>query len=212
MAEEKGMSTEKILALIGFAGLWVVAAFWLKQRQQRQPIEPPPPEPPIRPTSTPIPTHKSQFKLHTSEDLGFQFKYPEDWLVRENNEFISVYNYNPEEAPQRDFIPETDGDLFKVEMFADDEFSDVDQWLENQLDQVSPITGEPNEIFNRKELEIDSQKAIFYETESSMTGLRVGNLHIETPENEILHVYGQLNYPDHIEAFEKIYQSIEFID
>jgi hypothetical protein len=213
MAKEKGLTTGKIVGLIFFILLWIAGVYWLKQKQTNQIIrEPPPPEPPIRATITPTPEPEENSETYLSEELSLKFNYPENWLTNEANGFISIYNYNPEEAPQREYVPETDGDLFKVEMFTDDDFSDIDLWLENQLDQVDPFTGKTTEIFNREELEIDGQKAIFYETENSMTGLAVGNVHIETPENELLHIYGQLNYPDHTEDFARIYQSVEFTD
>ncbi len=211
MADEKGVSTGKVFLLVGAVVLWVAGAYLIKQGSLPGQGKPEPtPTPMPSPTSTPEPEPTPLWQEYESESLDIKLTYPQNWLLDETNNLIQITNYDPETAPGRGYIPEQDGDLFKVEIFADEEFSDVDQWLEDRLGQTDPITGEPMEILDREDVEIDGQTAIFYETESAMSGLEVGNVHVETPDGGILHIYGQLNYPDHKEDFEQIYQSVEF--
>ena len=213
MAEDKNGFNAKALLIIGAVGLWIVGAYLINQGKPGFLGQPEPtPTPLPSPTSTPMPMPTPFLQEYESEDLGVKLSYPQNWLLEESNNLIQITNYNPENAPGRGYVPEVDGDLFKVEMYLDTEYSDVEEWLTNKLNEPDPITGEPLEITNRNDISIDGNNGIFYEKESPMTGLKLGNVHIETPDEGILHVYGQLNYPDHTEDFTEIYQSVEFIE
>jgi len=209
MTKLDGITTGKILLLAGAVALWIGGVFLIQQGgppRQKGPGSTPTPQPTAIPTEKPTPF----WQRYESESLNIELNYPQNWFLNETNNLIQLTNYNPEEAPGRGYIPGQDGDLFKVEIFVDNEFSDVDNWLENKLNQTDPITGEPTEINNKKELTVDDQRAVFYENESPMSGLTVGSIHIEATDNGILHIYGQLNYPDHKEDIKKIYDSVEF--
>ncbi len=213
MAEDKNGFNAKALLIIGAVGLWIVGAYLINQGKPGFLGQPEPtPTPLPSPTSTPMPMPTPFLQEYESEDLGVKLSYPQNWLLEESNNLMQITNYNPENAPGRGYVPEVDGDLFKVEMYLDTEYSDVEEWLTNKLNEPDPITGEPLEITNRNDISIDGNNGIFYETESPMTGLKLGNVHIETPDKGILHIYGQLNYPDHTEDFTEIYQSVEFIE
>jgi len=213
MAEDENGFNAKALLIISAVFLWIVGAYLINQGRPGFLGQPEPtPTPLPKPTSTPMPMPTPFLEEFESGDLGFKFAYPQNWLINESSDLIQITNYDPETAPGRGYVPEVDGDLFKVEIYLDAEYSDVEEWLTNKLNEPDPITGEPLEIMNREDITIDDNQAIFYETESPMTGLRLGNVHVETPNDEVLHIYGQLNYPDHTDDFAEIYQSVEFIE
>lgn len=212
MSEKKQMSLGNFFGLILLIVLWSWGLILLRQRERAANNIKPDLIPGQTPTLILTPTPEANWQRHTSQNLKIQFEYPRNWLLKENSQLIQLFNYFPDEAPERSYIPEIDGDLFKIEILIDNEFNYLDQWLENEFEQIELITGEPINILNQQELEIDGQKAFFYQSESILTGLTNGNLHIQTPDQQVLHIYAALNYPNYQNEFEEIYQSIRFID
>lgn len=103
------------------------------------------PMPSVEDTGAEIATVEPSVELtetYRNEDAGYGFRYPRDWLVDGEGEYVSVQNYRNEDLPPRVV---NDPDLIKIEFvwIRPGQAQSVDAMLEQM---ESNVVGTPREI------------------------------------------------------------------
>ncbi len=155
------------------------------------------------------------WKTYTSKQYGFSLKYPNlpEWNYDDSGTkgegIVVFYNYDINKAPGRSFS-QKDGNLLKVRVYADDKFSAVSQWLSNKRKEIDPVTNQPIEVLNLKEILVDSQKGYFFEVKDSFGGALLGVAAFESPEKKVFALDSGLNYEANKDTFNQILSTFKF--
>lgn len=162
----------------------------------------------ITPTVDPV----AGWQTYTDTSGNYSLLYPSGWKLKTSNTLVQFFNYDVDKAPGRAYDPSIDGDLFKIEIYSDNDYSDVDKWFNEEKKSISPVTDKLINILNEKRVSIGGQKGWFYEIKDEMSGLRTGSVHIENPKGGIIHLWGGLNYEGNKETFDQILATFKFLD
>jgi len=168
--------------------------------------------------STSAPTKKKSNQTIPSgwqefnSSFGFSLYHPSDWHVEEGQNHVQLKNFDPETAPPREYIPELDKDLFKIEIYVINDPTDIDDWFTELKTKPDPMTDDIPQYFNVKKMTIDGQKAIFYECLASMSGTITGHTLIQTPNNKLIDLWGLLSYENNKSSYNQILSTFKFID
>ncbi len=161
-------------------------------------------------TSSVIPAvdKTADWKTYTNTKYGFEFKYPNltNWQVKEAGNYVSIYNYDVDNAPGREFDPVANRGNFKIEINKDDKFSDVTKWFEQYKKQLGPNDTYPV-IQNTKTIEINGNKGIYYEEVGRIT---TGAVIIQNQNGNLIHFYGGLDYFANKNYFDQILSTFKF--
>lgn len=162
--------------------------------------------------STPTPDPTAGWKTYTNGTEKYRFKYPQNWFLKESSSMVQIFNYDVDNAPGRAYDPSRDGNLFKIEIFMDDKYSDVDKWFNDEKSRMSPVTNKPYEFLNAKPVTVDSQKGIYFEVKDEWTDISVGTVVFQSPKNKLIRFNGGLNYPDNKGFFDQVLATFKFLD
>lgn len=161
----------------------------------------------------------TDWKTYTNKELNFSFKYPGEpnWQIKESETGImpdiyrlpTLYNYDVDNAPGRDYIPAVDGDIFKVEIRISSG-KNLNQWLEEEKGNATSMsTGQPAEIRNTKQMKIDEKNAVYFEIKT-ITGLYCPVVAIEFSQNRLLHLNPGLSCEKFQPTFDQTLSTFKF--
>lgn len=164
---------------------------------------------------SPTPDITTDWKTYTNEKYSFEFKYPNltNWTIKEDiqgENSVGIYNYDINKAPGRGYSPEKDSNLFKIEITFDQKFSDVEKWLEQEKKRTDPITDQSVKLLNIKTITVDGQNGVYFEEKDSLSGTLVGGVTFQTPQKQLAHFFGGLNYEGNKELFDQILSTFRF--
>ncbi|OQA93273.1 MAG: hypothetical protein BWY24_00564 [Microgenomates group bacterium ADurb.Bin219] len=154
----------------------------------------------------------ANWKTYTNSVEKFSFKYPQSWFLKESSSMIQIFNYDVDKAPGRSYDPVRDGNLFKVEVFLDNKFSNLTEWFENEKNTPDQSNDLPKEFLNIKNIFVSSQEGLFFELKSSMTDSLVGVATFKLPQGSLVHFWGGLNYEGNKNYFDQILSTFKFLD
>lgn len=204
-----------ILGLILAGGL-VYAGIQIGKKQSQVSYGPiPVPTETLIPTnivSTPTPDPTANWKTYINITEKYRLRYPQNWFLKESGSMVQIFNYDVDRVPGRAYDPSRDGNLFKIEIFVEDKYSDVDKWFNEEKSKISPVTDKPYEFLNVKPITVDSQKGIYFEVKDEWTKISVGTVVFQSPRNKLIRFNGGLNFPENKTLFNQILSTFKFLE